>query len=193
VEDLSIIVALNRPGPIRSGAPDSFIRRRRGEEDVEFDHPMLEPLLNRTYGWFLYQEQVINYFSALGYDLGDADAVRKMLGKKDPEAFNALIEGLGEWEGKGYLTTAASIVGERPPQDHRGHPRVRQVLLQQGSLGLLRGDRLPHAVREVEGSGGVHHRLDPHHRRRPQEGREDRGFIGEGRRMGIEVLPPRHR
>jgi DNA polymerase-3 subunit alpha len=106
IEDLSIIVALNRPGPIRSGAPDSFIIRRSGGEDTKFDGrkiDFLNGLLDETYGWFLYQEQVIAYFSLLGYNLSDADAVRKILGKKKPEDMRALKSGEGEWEGKGYF------------------------------------------------------------------------------------------
>ncbi len=106
IEDLSIIVALNRPGPIRSGAPDSFIIRRQGGEDNKFDgrkYKFLNGLLDETYGWFLYQEQVIQFFSLLGYDLSDADAVRKILGKKKPEEMLALKNGTGEWEGKGYF------------------------------------------------------------------------------------------
>lgn len=106
IEDLGIIVALNRPGPIRSGAPDSFIARRKGEEEVSYDHPILEDILEPTYGWFLYQEQVIAFFSKLGYDLSDADAVRKILGKKKPEDMKALKDGVGEWEGKGYAQMA---------------------------------------------------------------------------------------
>lgn len=107
VEDLSIIVALNRPGPIRSGAPDSFVRRRRGDEPVTYDHPFLEDILKDTYGWFLYQEQVIAFFSKLGYSLEDADAVRKILGKKKPTEMKALYKGEGEWKGKSYVEMAS--------------------------------------------------------------------------------------
>jgi DNA polymerase-3 subunit alpha len=109
VEDMSIIVALNRPGPKRSGAPESFILRRRGEEDDKFDGrkiSLLEPILNVTYGWFLYQEQVMEYFRALGYNLSDADAVRKILGKKQPEKWLDMFHGREEWEGKGYMQAA---------------------------------------------------------------------------------------
>lgn len=103
VSDLSIIVALNRPGPIRSGAPDSFIKRRAGLEEVEYDHPFLEDILDETFGWFLYQEQVIRFFSKLGYSQSDADAVRKILGKKQPEKWDALYHGKEEWKGKSYI------------------------------------------------------------------------------------------
>lgn len=111
IEDLGVIVALNRPGPIRSGAPDSFIARRGGDEEVTYDHPILEDILEETYGWFLYQEDVIKFFSVLGYNLSDADAVRKILGKKKPEEMRALYNGTGEWKGKGYqkMAEAAGI------------------------------------------------------------------------------------
>lgn len=110
VLDLSIIVALNRPGPIRSGAPESFIKRRRGETDDKFDGrkvSMLKDILEETYGWFLYQEQVIAFFTKLGYNLSDADAVRKILGKKQPEKWLDLYHGRDEWEGKGFMDMAA--------------------------------------------------------------------------------------
>jgi DNA polymerase-3 subunit alpha len=82
IEDLAAIVALNRPGPLRSGVVDRFIARRRGEETVSYQHPILESILSETYGDFLYQEQVIAYFRAIGYDMKEADGIRKMLGKK---------------------------------------------------------------------------------------------------------------
>jgi DNA polymerase-3 subunit alpha len=99
VSDLGIIVALNRPGPIRSGAPDSFITRRNGGTD----DPLLQPILEETYGWFLYQEQVIAFMTAIGYNLFEADAVRSILGKKKPEKMAELRDGTGLWEGRGYF------------------------------------------------------------------------------------------
>lgn len=107
VADLSIILAMNRPGPIRSGAPDSFIRRRNGLEETTYDDPFVKDLLQETYGWFLYQEQVIRYFGKLGYTEGEADAVRKILGKKQPEKWLALFHGRGEWKGRSYIEMAA--------------------------------------------------------------------------------------
>jgi DNA polymerase III subunit alpha len=80
--DLAAIVSLNRPGPLRSGVVDRFIARRNGQEDVSYPDPILEPILSETYGDFLYQEQVIAYFRVIGYDMKEADGIRKMLGKK---------------------------------------------------------------------------------------------------------------
>lgn len=109
--DLAIIVALNRPGPIRAGTPEPFLKRRLGEEEVTYYHPFLEDVLDETYGLFLYQEQVINFFNKMGYTLSESDAVRKILGKKKPEALAALYSGKDEWRGRGYMemTEAAGI------------------------------------------------------------------------------------
>lgn len=98
VEDLAIIVALNRPGPIRSGAPERFIARRSGAEPITFDHSILADILDDTYGLFIYQEQVIAFFNKMGYTLSESDAVRKILGKKKPEDLDALAEGIDEWK-----------------------------------------------------------------------------------------------
>jgi DNA polymerase-3 subunit alpha len=82
IEDCAAIVALNRPGPLRSGATERFLLCREGLATPVIQHEILEPILASTYGEFLYQEQVIAYFSALGYDAKEADGIRKMLGKK---------------------------------------------------------------------------------------------------------------
>ncbi len=88
IEDLAFLVALNRPGPLRDkdengrSTVDRFLSRRLGKEEVVYSHPILEPILVKTYGDFLYQEQVIDFFKVIGYDLSEADHIRKMLGKK---------------------------------------------------------------------------------------------------------------
>jgi len=109
IADLAVIISLNRPGPIRSGAPESFIARRLGEEEITYDHPILEDILESTYGWFLYQEQVIRFFGKLGYSLSEGDAVRKILGKKKPEQMQALYKGEGEWVDRGYMEMAQKV------------------------------------------------------------------------------------
>lgn len=106
IEDLGVLVALNRPGPQRAGVPNRYIARKEGRSEITYPHPMLEELLKPTYGLFVYQEQIIRFMGALGYSLGDADAMRKILGKKQPEKLTALLQGKGEWKGKGFLETA---------------------------------------------------------------------------------------
>jgi DNA polymerase-3 subunit alpha len=82
-EDLIALNALYRPGPIQSGMIDDFISRRHGKTEVGYDDPKLEPILSTTYGVILYQEQVMKIASVLaGYSLGQADLLRKAMGKK---------------------------------------------------------------------------------------------------------------
>lgn len=80
-EDLIAIVSLYRPGPM-DNIP-SYIKRKHGEEEITYLHPMLEPILKETYGIMIYQEQVMNIARALGgYTMGGADKLRKVMGKK---------------------------------------------------------------------------------------------------------------
>lgn len=80
--DLVAILALYRPGPLESGMVDQYVNCKHGEE-VHYLHPLLEPVLNETYGVVLYQEQVMKCASTLaGYTLGGADLLRRAMGKK---------------------------------------------------------------------------------------------------------------
>ncbi len=85
-EDLVALIAMFRPGPLKSGMVDDFINRKAGREEICYLHPDLEPILNTTYGVILYQEQVMKIAQSLaGYTLGQADLLRKAMGKKLPE------------------------------------------------------------------------------------------------------------
>ncbi|NLJ99799.1 MAG: DNA polymerase III subunit alpha [Clostridia bacterium] len=89
-EDLIALVALYRPGPLGSGMVDDFIARKHGEIPMEYPHPSLESLLEETYGVILYQEQVMRIASELaGFTLGQADLLRRAMGKKKPEIIDA--------------------------------------------------------------------------------------------------------
>jgi DNA polymerase-3 subunit alpha len=82
-EDLIALVALYRPGPIKSGMIDDFIRRKKGEKKIEYELPELEGILAETYGVILYQEQVMSIVGELaGFTMGQADVLRKAMGKK---------------------------------------------------------------------------------------------------------------
>jgi DNA polymerase-3 subunit alpha len=86
-EDIVAAGALYRPGPLEGGMVDDFIERKHGRKRVEYDHPILEPILKDTYGVIVYQEQVMQISSALaGYSLGKADLLRRAMGKKKAEA-----------------------------------------------------------------------------------------------------------
>ena len=82
-EDLGALVALFRPGPLEAGMVDDFVDRKHGRQKIEFAHPLLKNILKDTYGTILYQEQIMQIFQTLAdYSLGDADMVRRMMGKK---------------------------------------------------------------------------------------------------------------
>ena len=85
-DDIIALVALFRPGPLQSGMVDDFIARKHGEAPVEYLHPALQSVLKPTYGVILYQEQVMKIAQVLaGYSLGEADLLRRAMGKKKPE------------------------------------------------------------------------------------------------------------
>jgi DNA polymerase-3 subunit alpha len=86
VEDLTALNALYRPGPIQGGMIDDFIDRKWGRKKVEYELPELESILKETLGVIVYQEQVMQIANLLaGYSLGEADLLRRAMGKKKPE------------------------------------------------------------------------------------------------------------
>jgi DNA polymerase-3 subunit alpha len=86
LDDLIALNALYRPGPLRSGMVDDFIARKQGRTEVKYELPELEPILSDTYGVIAYQEQVMRISNVLaGFSLGEADLLRKAMGKKNPE------------------------------------------------------------------------------------------------------------
>src|SRR5436305_10453984 len=86
LEDLTALNALYRPGPIQGGMVDDFIDRKWGRKPVVYDLPELKELLEETYGVIVYQEQVMQISNRIaGYSLGDADLLRRAMGKKKLE------------------------------------------------------------------------------------------------------------
>ncbi len=89
-EDLIALNALYRPGPIKGGLIDDFIKRRHGKVKVTYPHPILEDTLKETYGVIVYQEQVMQIASRVaGFSLGEADNLRRAMGKKKKEVMAA--------------------------------------------------------------------------------------------------------
>ncbi|MBD2090864.1 DNA polymerase III subunit alpha [Microcoleus sp. FACHB-1515] len=83
LEDISSVLALYRPGPLDAGLIPRFINRKHGREKIEYDHPILETILNETYGIMVYQEQIMKIAQDMGgYSLGQADLLRRAMGKK---------------------------------------------------------------------------------------------------------------
>lgn len=85
-EDLIALVALYRPGPLESGMADTYVKCKHNEQKVHYLHPALKESMEETYGVILYQEQVMQSASTLaGYTLGEADLLRRAMGKKKVE------------------------------------------------------------------------------------------------------------
>jgi DNA polymerase-3 subunit alpha len=86
INDIIALVALFRPGPLQSGADADYISRKHGREPVVIPHPSTEAALRGTYGVMLYQEQVMQIAQDMaGFTLGQADLLRRAMGKKKPE------------------------------------------------------------------------------------------------------------
>jgi DNA polymerase-3 subunit alpha len=93
MEDLIALLALYRPGPLGSGMVDDFIKRKRGDIPITYDLKELEGILKDTYGIILYQEQVMQIASKLAnFSLGDADLLRRAMGKKKTDVMHAQKE-----------------------------------------------------------------------------------------------------
>jgi DNA polymerase III subunit alpha len=86
IEDLTALNALYRPGPIQGGMVDDFIDRKHGRKAIVYDLPELKEILEETYGVIVYQEQVMQISNRIaGYSLGEADILRRAMGKKKAE------------------------------------------------------------------------------------------------------------
>lgn len=80
-EEIIAIGALYRPGPM--DMIPSFINRKHGKENIEYDHPLMEPILKETFGIMVYQEQVMQIAGSLAkYSLGEGDVLRRAMGKR---------------------------------------------------------------------------------------------------------------
>jgi DNA polymerase-3 subunit alpha len=94
LEDLTALNALYRPGPIEGGMIPDFIERKHGRKEIVYDLPELKEVLEETYGVIVYQEQVMQIANRLaGFSLGEADILRRAMGKKKAEAMAAERDG----------------------------------------------------------------------------------------------------
>jgi DNA polymerase-3 subunit alpha len=85
-EEITALLALYRPGPLNSGMHTTFVDRKHGKSPVTYPHDLLEPVLSETYGVIVYQEQVMESARVLaGYSMGEADILRRVMGKKKIE------------------------------------------------------------------------------------------------------------
>ena len=142
-EDIIALVALYRPGPM-ANIP-TYCARKRGEEQPEYIHPKLEPVLRETFGVIVYQEQVMEAARQLaGYSLGEADLLRRAMGKKIRSEMEAQ---------RGRFVDGAVAAWRREGLgggDLRAARQVRRLRLQQEPRGGLCAGRLPDRLHEGE-------------------------------------------
>ncbi len=92
-DDIVAVLALYRPGPLKSGLVEKYINRKHGKEPVEYPFPELEKILKETYGVIVYQEQVMKMSQILaGFTPGEADTLRKAIGKKKKDLMEQMRE-----------------------------------------------------------------------------------------------------
>jgi DNA polymerase-3 subunit alpha len=106
------LVALYRPGPLKSGMVEDFIKRKHGQESIRYDLPNLKEILKDTYGVIVYQEQVMRIASSLAnFSLEDADILRRAMSKKDPKEMEMQKEKFleGARRNRIHLTKAEKI------------------------------------------------------------------------------------
>ena len=143
-EDIIALVALYRPGPM-ANIP-TYCARKHGDEEPEYLHPMLEPILKETFGVIIYQEQVMQIAQVMaGYSLGEADLLRRAMGKKIRSEMEKQRAGFvgrcgqerrAEGAGRNHLRTAREIRRLRLQQEPRRGLRAGVVShrLHEGAL-----------------------------------------------------------
>jgi DNA polymerase-3 subunit alpha len=180
LEHLTALNALYRPGPMQM--IDDFIKRRHGQTRVSYEHPVLEPILKGTYGVMVYQEQVMQIASALaGFTLGEADILRKAMGKKKAEVMATQMDKfLKGCAGRGVAEKRARRIWDGMEQFagygfNKSHSAAYAWLAYQTAY--LKANYPAHFVAALLTS---------------ERANTDKmvQYIGECREMGIRVLPP---
>jgi len=181
-EDIVALLALYRPGPLGSGMVDDFVKRRRGHIKIDYEVEGLSPILDPTYGVIVYQEQVMQIAHALaGFSLGEADLLRRAMGKKKPEEMAAQ---------KNLFISRA---------EQRGVPQVAAARLFDlmehfAGYGFNKSHSVAYALITYQTAYlKCHHPVEYMAALLTSEmGNTDKmiAYIEECRRMGIRILPP---
>jgi len=183
IEHLTALNALYRPGPIGGGMIDDFIKRKHGVKKIEYELPELTAVLEETYGVIVYQEQVMQIANVIsGYSLGEADLLRRAMGKKKAEEMAAQREKfLGGARAKGF-------------KDEKKITRIFDLMEQFAGYGFNKSHSAAYAV--------LAYRTAYLKARHPQyfmaalltseRGNQDKvvKYINECRDMGIAIQPP---
>ena len=184
LDDLIALNALYRPGPLKSGMVDDFIERKQGKREVKYELPQLEPILSDTYGVIAYQEQVMRIAQALaGFTLGQADVLRKAMGKKKTQGHGEAARGVRR------RRRSQGHQREEGGQDLRADGALRRLRLQQVALDGLRV--LAYQTAYLKANYPWHFAaalltIEA------QNTDKLAMYLGECRERGIPVLPPGH-
>ena len=183
VEHLTALNALYRPGPIGGGMVDDFIKRKHGSKKIEYEMPELKTVLEETYGVIVYQEQVMQIANIIaGYSLGEADLLRRAMGKKKAEEMAA--------QRKKFVSGSH----EKGFKDDKKITRIFDLMEQFAGYGFNKSHSAAYAV--------LAYRTAYLKARHPQyfmaalltseRGNQDKvvKYINECRDMGIAILPP---
>jgi DNA polymerase-3 subunit alpha len=176
------MMALYRPGPLQSGMADDFVERRHGRKKVSYPLPQLQEILSDTYGVILYQEQVMEIAKALaGFTMGQADVLRKAMGKKD----DALME-----KQKGLFLEGARANGI----DEKKAAEIFELVRQFGGYGFNKSHSTAYALVAYQTAWlKTHYPVEFYSALMTSEsGDTDKiiRYIAHCREKGIPILPP---
>jgi DNA polymerase-3 subunit alpha len=181
IEDIIAILALYRPGPMQF--IPTYIKRKHGQETVEYDHPLLEPILKETNGIIVYQEQIQQAAQKLaGFSLGEGDILRRAMGKKKPEVMD---------QQRGKFVTGCKETNDMPEKLAN---RIFDNITEFAKYGFNKSHSTAYGFVTFQTAW-----LKAHY---PAEfmaallsgemGNSDKltGFIAEAKEVGIDVMPP---
>ncbi|MFN3651897.1 MAG: DNA polymerase III subunit alpha [Armatimonadota bacterium] len=182
LEDLIALVALYRPGPLQSGMADEFVKRKHGLSEIKYLHPLLEPILNNSYGIILYQEQVMKITMALAdFTAGQAEAAMKAMSKKKADVMEKL---------KPIFITGATGKGvDRPIAE-----QIYEVMYNFASYGFNLNHSAAYAMLSYHTAflkANFPHEFMATNLSSIVDKKDKLAlYINDVRRMGIELLPP---
>src|SRR5438552_2379209 len=183
IEHLTALNALYRPGPIGGGMIDDFIKRKHGVKKIEYELPELKSVLEETYGVIVYQEQVMQIANVIaGYSLGEADLLRRAMGKKKAEEMAAQRQTfLSGARAKGF-------------KDEKKITRIFDLMEQFAGYGFNKSHSAAYAVLAYRTAylKAQHPQYFMAALLTSERGNQDKvvKYINECRDMGIAILPP---
>src|SRR5678810_519669 len=180
---LTALNALYRPGPFGGGMIDDFIKRKHGAKRVEYELPELKTVLQETYGVIVYQEQVMQIANIIaGYSLGEADLLRRAMGKKKAEEMAA------------HRTKFMAGAKAKNFKDEKKITRIFDLMEQFAGYGFNKSHSAAYAVLAYR-TGYLKARYPQYFMAAiltSEQGNQEKvvKYINECREMGIAILPP---